>query len=95
MSEETGLGIDRLRVDALAEIATAKDLSALDQVRVRYLGKSGLLTAELLAFATRTTEDRSVAVRGRLGQFHTVMTSLPRTSPSSSCRMACGALASS
>ncbi len=47
MNDETGPGIDRLRADALEQISAAQDLAALDQVRVRYLGKSSLLTAEL------------------------------------------------
>jgi len=47
MNDETEPGIDRLRADALEQIAVAQNLADLDQVRVRYLGKSGLLTAEL------------------------------------------------
>lgn len=47
MNDETGPGIDRLRADALEQISAAEDLADLDRIRVRYLGKSGLLTAEL------------------------------------------------
>jgi len=47
MNDETGPGSDRLRADALEQIAAAQDLADLDRIRVRYLGKGGLLTAEL------------------------------------------------
>jgi phenylalanyl-tRNA synthetase alpha chain len=58
MSDETGLGIDQLQADAIAEAQAAADLSALDQVRVRYLGKAGLLTARLKQLGGLPKEER-------------------------------------
>jgi len=61
MNEETGIGIDQLRTAALAEVAAAADLVALDRVRVRQLGKSGLLTAWLKQLGKLPQEDRPKA----------------------------------
>ena len=61
MTEKTGLGIEQLRDDALAEVALAADLAALDQVRVRQLGKSGLLTAQLKQLGKLPKEERPKA----------------------------------
>jgi phenylalanyl-tRNA synthetase alpha chain len=61
MPEESGLGIDPLREAALAAIAAATDLGALDQVRVRYLGKSGELTALLKQLGGLPKEERPAA----------------------------------
>ncbi len=58
MTEDTGLGIDPLRDEALDEIQRASDLAALDQVRVRYLGKSGRLTARLKQLGSLSPEQR-------------------------------------
>ncbi len=61
MTEDTGLGIDPLRDEALDEIQLASDLAALDQVRVRYLGKSGRLTARLKQLGSLSPEQRPQA----------------------------------
>jgi len=61
MTEETGLGIEQLRQDAIAQIESSSDLAALDQVRVQYLGKSGLLTAQLKKLGKLPKEDRPAA----------------------------------
>jgi len=61
MSEVAGLGIEQLQADALAKIAAASDLAALDQVRVRYLGKAGLLTAQLKQLGRLPKEERPQA----------------------------------
>jgi phenylalanyl-tRNA synthetase alpha chain len=61
MPEQSGLGIDPLREAALAAIAGAPDLAELDQVRVRYLGKSGALTALLKQLGTLPKEARPAA----------------------------------
>lgn len=61
MTEESGLGIDQLRVDALAAVAAAVDLAALDQVRVRQLGKNGLLTTQLKQLGKLPKEARPKA----------------------------------
>lgn len=47
MEAVSGLDIETLVAEALTQIDGAAGMAALDQVRVRYLGKSGLLTAEL------------------------------------------------
>ena len=61
MPEQTGLGIDALRATALAAIDDAADLAQLDQVRVRFLGKSGELTALLKQLGTLPKEKRPAA----------------------------------
>ena len=61
MTEDTGLGIDPLRDEALVEIQRASDLAVLDQVRVRYLGKSGRLTARLKQLGSLSPEQRPQA----------------------------------
>ena len=61
MSEQSGLGIAPLQDAALAAIAAAPDLAGLDQVRVRYLGKSGELTALLKQLGTLPKEERPAA----------------------------------
>ncbi|MEA3277255.1 MAG: phenylalanine--tRNA ligase subunit alpha [Pseudomonadota bacterium] len=61
MIEESGLGIEQLRKDALEKIAAATDLASLDQVRVRFLGKSGVLTAQLKQLGKLPKEQRPEA----------------------------------
>jgi phenylalanyl-tRNA synthetase alpha chain len=61
MPERSGLGIDPLREAALAAIAAVPDLAALDQVRVRYLGKSGDLTLLLKQLGGLPKEERPAA----------------------------------
>ena len=46
---------------ALAAVAAASDLDALNEVRVRYLGKKGVLTARLKALGALPPEDRKAA----------------------------------
>lgn len=58
MNHEIGSGVDRHEAEALDRIATAQDLAALDQVRVRYLGKSGVLTAELKQLGKLPKDER-------------------------------------
>ncbi|MFM1891246.1 MAG: hypothetical protein RLZ44_323 [Pseudomonadota bacterium] len=47
MQADAGPGIDGLLTEAQEAVAAAADLRALDEVRVRYLGKSGLFTEQL------------------------------------------------
>ncbi|UHD15999.1 phenylalanine--tRNA ligase subunit alpha [Thiocapsa bogorovii] len=61
MAEHTGLGLAALQAAALEAIAAAADLASLDQVRVRYLGKSGELTALLKQLGTLPAEERPAA----------------------------------
>jgi len=58
MNDKIEMGIDRLRADALEQITAAPDLGTLDQIRVRYLGKRGRLTAELKQLGRRPKEER-------------------------------------
>ena len=58
MSEAKSLDLDPLEAAALAEMAAAADLSALDQVRVRYLGKAGRLTVRLKQLGTLPKDQR-------------------------------------
>jgi hypothetical protein len=37
--------VDSLRAEALAQIASATDAASLEAVRLKYLGKSGAITA--------------------------------------------------
>jgi phenylalanyl-tRNA synthetase alpha chain len=61
MSEGAVAAIDDLRADAFELIERAADLTELDQVRVQYLGKSGLLTAQLKALGALPKEERPAA----------------------------------
>jgi phenylalanyl-tRNA synthetase alpha chain len=56
-----GLDIEELTGEASQAIATATDLQALDAVRVRYLGKSGLLTEQLKSLGSLSKEERPKA----------------------------------
>ncbi|MBN2887491.1 MAG: phenylalanine--tRNA ligase subunit alpha [Chromatiaceae bacterium] len=58
MAEQIGLDIETLRETAVAAVATTDTLAALDQVRVRYLGKSGELTALLKQLGRLPPEER-------------------------------------
>lgn len=53
--------LDELVAAAEQEIAAAADLSALDAVRVTYLGKKGLLTARLKALGEVPADERPAA----------------------------------
>lgn len=61
MTQETQTALELLRRAALAAIAEAPDLAGLDQTRVRYLGKSGELTALLKGLGVLPKEDRPAA----------------------------------
>ena len=50
-----------LEQQALAEVEAAADLAALDAVRVRYLGKKGLLTGQLKQLGKLPPEERRTA----------------------------------
>ncbi len=50
--------LERLEREALAAVAAAEDLSALDAVRVRYLGKKGELTALLKSLGSLSPDER-------------------------------------
>ncbi len=56
-----GLDIEELTGEASQAIASAADLQALDAVRVRYLGKSGLLTEQLKSLGSLSKEERPKA----------------------------------
>ena len=47
MGTDPALDLQTLEREAQRQLAEATDLAALDQVRVHYLGKSGLLTSQL------------------------------------------------
>ena len=61
MSPGSTPSLDELRAAALAAVAAAADLSALDRTRVDYLGKSGLLTAQLKALGALPPAERPAA----------------------------------
>jgi phenylalanyl-tRNA synthetase alpha chain len=50
--------LEQMHTSALAEIAAASDLDALDGVRVAYLGKKGSLTAVLRGLGSLSNEER-------------------------------------
>ncbi|RLJ17315.1 phenylalanine--tRNA ligase subunit alpha [bacterium endosymbiont of Escarpia laminata] len=58
---ESPLDIEQLVGEAEAVIAAAAGLAALDEVRVKYLGKSGLLTGQLKKLGTLPKEERPKA----------------------------------
>jgi phenylalanyl-tRNA synthetase alpha chain len=61
VTEQTPIALDPLRSAALAAIDEASDLARLDQVRVRYLGKSGELTGLLKQLGSLPKAERPVA----------------------------------
>lgn len=61
MSEGSMPPLDALREAALAAVDVSTDLSALDRVRVDYLGKSGALTAQLKALGALPKDERPAA----------------------------------
>ncbi|QIK37631.1 phenylalanine--tRNA ligase subunit alpha [Caldichromatium japonicum] len=61
MSEQSPLGVQKIQSAALAAIAQTEDLAALDQVRVRYLGKHGELTGVLKQLGTLPPGERPAA----------------------------------
>ena len=61
MGSEANSELSQLAVDASAGVAAAADLAQLDEVRVRYLGKSGLLTAQLKQLGKLPKEQRPAA----------------------------------
>ncbi|KAA6185766.1 phenylalanine--tRNA ligase subunit alpha [Thiohalocapsa marina] len=61
MSEGDVAAIEDLHAAAAAAVGQASDLAELDEVRVRYLGKSGLLTARLKGLGKLPAEQRPAA----------------------------------
>jgi phenylalanyl-tRNA synthetase alpha chain len=61
MEADATLDIEGLEAEAAARIEAAENLSGLDEVRVRYLGKSGLLTAQLKQLGKLPKEARPEA----------------------------------
>ncbi|RYZ84348.1 MAG: phenylalanine--tRNA ligase subunit alpha, partial [Moraxellaceae bacterium] len=53
--------LQSLIADAKRQIAAATDLAALDQVRVDFLGKKGLVTAQLKSLGALSAEERPAA----------------------------------
>ncbi len=53
--------IEKLQAQALAEIESVTDLQQLDQIRVNYLGKKGLLTQQLKQLGKLSAEERPQA----------------------------------
>jgi phenylalanyl-tRNA synthetase alpha chain len=54
-------GLDELEANALNEVAAAADAAALDAMRVRYLGKKGLLTQQLKQLGGLPAAERPAA----------------------------------
>jgi len=52
---------EKLQTQAIAEIEAANDLNLLDQIRVNYLGKKGLLTQQLKLLGKLPAEERPQA----------------------------------
>lgn len=53
--------IENLRAEGLAAVASASSLKDLEQIRVDYLGKKGLLTAQLKTLGKLSAEERPLA----------------------------------
>ncbi|MFU8838465.1 MAG: phenylalanine--tRNA ligase subunit alpha [Thiohalomonadaceae bacterium] len=53
--------LSALVAQATAEVAAAADLQALDQIRVEYLGKKGVLTEQMKALGQLSAEERPAA----------------------------------
>ena len=52
--------LERIKQDALAALANAKEAADLENLRVKYLGKKGELTAVLKQMGKLTAEERPV-----------------------------------
>ena len=52
--------LERIKQDALAALANAKEAADLETLRVKYLGKKGELTAVLKQMGKLTAEERPV-----------------------------------
>ena len=50
--------IERIKTEASSEIASAVELSALDELRVKYLGKKGLVTGLLQKLGKLDPDER-------------------------------------
>jgi phenylalanyl-tRNA synthetase alpha chain len=61
MGENDSLDLEQLIGEARGAIEQASDIRALDEARVRYLGKSGLLTAQLKNLGKLPKEERPAA----------------------------------
>ncbi len=61
MVDESTMDLEELTGEAQSAISGAADIRALDEVRVHYLGKSGLLTAQLKKLGTLPKEERPQA----------------------------------
>ncbi|OQX36211.1 MAG: hypothetical protein B0D84_01670, partial [Candidatus Sedimenticola endophacoides] len=61
MDGESNLDIAQLVNQATAAITAVESLAALDEARVRFLGKSGLLTAQLKNLGKLPKESRPQA----------------------------------
>lgn len=55
------MDLEALKSESLNAVATAEDLRALDDVRVQYLGKSGVLTEQLKQLGKLPKEERAAA----------------------------------
>ncbi len=61
MADDSTLDLEKLTSEAQSAIDGATDMRALDEVRVHYLGKSGLLTAQLKQLGGLPKEERPAA----------------------------------
>jgi phenylalanyl-tRNA synthetase alpha chain len=61
MRADQGLNSDSLLAEASAKITEAQDISALEQIRVHYLGKGGVLTAQLKSLGRLPADQRPAA----------------------------------
>ncbi len=61
MADDSTLDLEKLTSEAQSAIDGATDMRALDEVRVHYLGKSGLLTAQLKKLGGLPKEERPAA----------------------------------
>lgn len=52
--------LEQIKKDAIKEVAEAKDSKGLDEIRVKYLGKKGLLTGILRGMGKLSPEERPV-----------------------------------
>ena len=55
------MDLEKIRLEAESEIKAAGDAKALDEVRVRYLGKKGIITTKLKSIGKLPKEERPAA----------------------------------
>jgi phenylalanyl-tRNA synthetase alpha chain len=58
LQKTENLSLEQIETNALGEVNSANNLPALEQIRVNYLGKSGLITSQMKVLGTLPAEEK-------------------------------------